>query len=86
METFSSPTHAANAAEIYTRRVYHTIASSVVSGHESTRNLIRDAIRGCSEMLSIPVYTSHLLFTNCRPPDVASGESLASCRQRSVAS
>ena len=53
--------HAANTAEVYTLCVSSTIASSVVSGHESTRNIIRDAIQGCSENALAVFYSKRTL-------------------------
>lgn len=42
-------THAADTAEACARSVVTTMVSSVRNGHESTRNVIRDAIQGCNE-------------------------------------
>ena len=54
-------THAANTAEVYARRVSSTLVSSVVSVHESTRNIIRDAIQGCSENALAVFYSKRTL-------------------------
>jgi hypothetical protein len=42
-------THAADTAEASARLVINTMVSSVSNGHESTRNVIRDSIQGCSK-------------------------------------
>ena len=42
-------THAADTAEASARLAVNTMVSSVSNGTESTRNVIRDAIEGCSE-------------------------------------
>jgi hypothetical protein len=42
-------THAADTAEVSARLVVNTMVSSVSNGTESTRNVIRDAIQGCSK-------------------------------------
>lgn len=49
-------THAANTAEASARSVVSRMVASVSSGHESTRNIIRDVVQGCNEntLASLP--------------------------------
>jgi hypothetical protein len=49
-------THAANASETAAKSVVCNMVESVQSGHESTRNVIRDAVQNCSEntMAALP--------------------------------